>query len=84
MGGDPWTTPGHLEHAWAGNASRFALFRVESPEGVTFRREAEARVWTHHAIDEKARTLRVDGGATYELGMRERDHGIPIQPYPDG
>ena len=23
-------------------------------------------------------------GATYELGMREHDHGIPIQPYPDG
>lgn len=28
--------------------------------------------------------LRVSGGATYELGMRERDHGIPIQPFPDG
>lgn len=23
-------------------------------------------------------------GATYELGMRERDHGVPIQPFPDG
>jgi hypothetical protein len=23
-------------------------------------------------------------GAAYELGMRERDHGMPIQPYPDG
>ncbi len=28
--------------------------------------------------------LRVDGGAAYELGMRERDHGMAIQPYPDG
>jgi hypothetical protein len=28
--------------------------------------------------------LVVEGGAAYELGMRERDHGIPIQPYPDG
>jgi hypothetical protein len=27
--------------------------------------------------------LRVDGGATYELGMRERDHGIPVQPFGD-
>ena len=26
--------------------------------------------------------LSVRGGAAYELGMRERDHGIPIQPYP--
>ena len=23
-------------------------------------------------------------GATYELGMRERDHGVEIQPFPDG
>ncbi len=29
------------------------------------------------------RTLTVKGGATYELGMRERDHGIPIQPFTD-
>jgi hypothetical protein len=28
--------------------------------------------------------LAVDGGAAYELGMRERDHGVPIQPYLDG
>jgi hypothetical protein len=28
--------------------------------------------------------LAVEGGAAYELGMRERDHGIPIQPFPDG
>lgn len=27
--------------------------------------------------------LSVAGGATYELGMRERDHGIPIQPFSD-
>jgi hypothetical protein len=28
--------------------------------------------------------LSLAGGAAYELGMRETDHGIPIQPYPDG
>jgi hypothetical protein len=28
--------------------------------------------------------LVVEGGAAYELGMRERDHGIPILPFPDG
>ncbi len=27
--------------------------------------------------------LEVAGGATYELGMREHDHGIPIQPFSD-
>jgi hypothetical protein len=30
------------------------------------------------------RELEVRGAAAYELGMRERDHGIPIQPFPDG
>jgi hypothetical protein len=28
--------------------------------------------------------LAVKGGAAYELGMREHDHGMPIQPFPDG
>ncbi len=31
-----------------------------------------------------AQELTVTGGAAYELGMREHDHGVPIQPYPDG
>jgi hypothetical protein len=30
------------------------------------------------------RTFSLSGGAAYELGMRETDHGIPVQPYPDG
>jgi hypothetical protein len=30
------------------------------------------------------RELNVRGAAAYELGMRERDHGIPIQPFGDG
>jgi hypothetical protein len=30
------------------------------------------------------RELTLAAGAAYELGMREDDHGIPIQPYPDG
>lgn len=28
--------------------------------------------------------LRVAQGAAYELGMRETDHGVAIQPFPDG
>jgi hypothetical protein len=31
-----------------------------------------------------ARTLRTPHGAAYELGMRERDHGVSIAPFPDG
>jgi hypothetical protein len=30
------------------------------------------------------RELTLPAGGAYELGMRETDHGIPIQPYPDG
>ncbi len=33
---------------------------------------------------EPPRQLTLSGGAAYEFGMRETDHGIPIQPYPDG
>ena len=31
-----------------------------------------------------ARRLTLKGGGAYELGMAETDHGIPIQPFPDG
>lgn len=31
-----------------------------------------------------AQRLTVTGAAAYELGTRDTDHGIPLQPYPDG
>ena len=31
-----------------------------------------------------AQRLNLKGAAAYELGMRDTDHGIPLQPYPDG
>ena len=31
-----------------------------------------------------AMRLTVSGAAAYELGTRDRDHGVPVQPYPDG
>jgi hypothetical protein len=33
---------------------------------------------------EPARSLHSAHGAVYELGMRERDHGVPIAPFTDG
>jgi hypothetical protein len=30
------------------------------------------------------RRLELKGQAAYEIGMRQTDHGIPLQPYPDG
>jgi len=29
-------------------------------------------------------SLRSEHGGAYELGMRERDHGVPIAPFDDG
>jgi hypothetical protein len=34
--------------------------------------------------DAKHARLEVAGAAAYELGTRETDHGIPLQPFPDG
>jgi hypothetical protein len=35
-------------------------------------------------LDAGGRSLSTAHGAAYELGMREKDHGMPIQPFPDG
>jgi hypothetical protein len=34
--------------------------------------------------DREPLNLKASGQAAYELGMRERDHGMRIQPFPDG
>ena len=36
------------------------------------------------SIDVDGKRLRTAHGAAYELGMRETDHGMKIQPFPDG
>ena len=28
--------------------------------------------------------LEVAGAAAYELGIRDTEHGVPLQPYPEG
>jgi hypothetical protein len=28
--------------------------------------------------------LHTEHGASFELGMRETDHGVPVQPFADG
>jgi len=32
----------------------------------------------------ESRRLELRGGGAYEIGMKETDHGIPVQPYADG
>ena len=37
-----------------------------------------------HPRGNAATTLHTEHGAAYELGMRERSHGVPLAPFPDG
>jgi hypothetical protein len=45
---------------------------------------ADMRLVVERPGDSRRWELIVPGAAAYELGMRERDHGIALQPYPDG
>jgi hypothetical protein len=68
-------------------ASRFVGWRYADPDGgghevvncsiasMTLSVERDGRP----PID-----LHTEHGATFELGMRETDHGVPLQPFPDG
>ncbi len=67
--------------------SRFVGWTYADPDGGTHEvancsiADLEATV---HRPSRPVANLRARGTAAYELGMREADHGIPIQPYPDG
>jgi hypothetical protein len=37
-----------------------------------------------HRRGEPTRMLHSSYGGAYELGMRERDHGVPLAPFSDG
>jgi hypothetical protein len=56
----------------------------KGPEHNTLNCSAADLELTVETPDRPARTLTLSGGAAYEFGMRETDHGIPVQPYPDG
>jgi hypothetical protein len=47
---------------------------------------AQMRLTLHRTASpaERALELATAHGGAYELGMRERDHGMAIQPFPDG
>ena len=55
--------------------------RLRAPHGQLLDRRPHARV---ARPDRAPLNLHAAGLAAYELGMRERDHGIPIQPFSDG
>jgi hypothetical protein len=69
-----------------------------APEHMVVWRYADPEGPEHHSAHSSIADLRIDvdtgdGGtmqlvatkaATYEFGMRETDHGLPVQPYDDG
>lgn len=68
------------------------------PEERVAWRYADPEGGEHHAVNSSiaaieltvrdpsgaTRTLSSDHGGVFELGMRETDHGVPVQPYSDG
>jgi hypothetical protein len=56
----------------------------DGPEHNTVNCSAADMTLTVSADGKPDRELHVRAGAAYELGMRERDHGIPLQPFRDG
>jgi hypothetical protein len=67
---------------------------VSSPAGQTVAWVyADPRGGEHHSLHCSiaameirlgSRVLSSDHGGCYELGVRETDHGVPVQPFPDG
>jgi hypothetical protein len=56
----------------------------EGPEHNTINCSVSDLELTIERPGQPARELTLSAGAAYEFGMRETDHGIPVQPYPDG
>jgi hypothetical protein len=56
----------------------------DGPEHHTVNCSVSDMLLTVERRGAKPAKLVVTGGAAYELGMRERDHGMTIQPYGDG
>jgi hypothetical protein len=56
----------------------------EGPEHHTINCSAADLELTVERPSLPARRLDLPAAGAYELGMRETDHGIPIQPFPDG
>ena len=53
---------------------------AQHPQLLDLRPRAEGRARRASGT----RDLDVAGAAAYELGIRDIDHGVPLQPYPDG
>jgi len=69
-------------------SERFVGWRYAGPNGsehdVVNCSIADMRLAVERTSGGRSWELNVRGAAAYELGMRERDHGVLIQPFPDG
>jgi len=65
-----------------------AGWRYDDPDGgehdVVNCSIAALRVTVDREGGQESRVLLSDHGGAYELGMRERDHGVPLAPFADG
>jgi hypothetical protein len=69
------------------DARNFVGWIYADPDGLehhTVNSSIAAMTLTVERKGRPERTLTAPSGGTYELGMRERDHGMAIQPFPDG
>ncbi len=67
----------------AAPAGQTIVWRYADPEGPEHHAAHCSLSRLELTIGPSGRTLRTDHGAAYELGMRETDHGLPVQPFPD-
>ena len=68
-------------------AETIAGWRYADPDGATHEVancSIASLTLTVHRPGRASRTLHTAHGAVYELGMRERDHGVSIAPFTDG
>jgi hypothetical protein len=76
-----------LEGEVAAPPERFVCWRYSDPEGPEHHSAhsslADLRLQVRRD-GAPERTFEAPAAASYELGMRETDHGLPVQPYDDG
>jgi hypothetical protein len=76
-----------VEGEVAAPPSRFVCWRYSDPDGPEHHSAhtslADLRLEVRRN-DRPPATFELPMAASYELGMRETDHGLPVQPYDDG
>lgn len=83
LGGNEITVSGRVG-SQARNFVAWVYADPEGPEHNTLNCSISDLELTVERRGRPPRRLECVGAAAYEIGIRETDHGIPLQPYPDG